>query len=108
MKTREEKLVEILFLIQKQISFLLDMLIESTLSQASHDKLVNLNPLRKNLLDVHRMSSLAIQEYAVLVVNETLLSEKKFNWKLFQVSILMGIIGGCSVFIAFKLTGIIP
>lgn len=120
MKTREEKLIEILFLVQKQLSFLLDMIVESTLSQASHDKLVNINPLRKNLLDVHRMASLAIQEYGTLVNTEiavkfqdslttpVLSQPSKFNWKIFQVSILMGIIGGCSVFIAFKLTGIIP
>lgn len=107
MKTKDENLVNIMFLIQRQISYLLDMIIESSLTQVSNEKLVNLNPLRKNLLDIHVLVNNAIRDYQ----NDNhriILPPKKFNWHALHLSIIWGIIGGCSVYIAFNIFGILP
>ena len=108
MKTKDENLVNIMFLIQRQISYLLDMIIESSLAQVSNEKLVNLNPLRKNLLDIHVLVNNAIRDYQNDNHRIILPPPKKFNWQALHLSIIWGIIGGCSVYIAFKAVGVIP
>ncbi len=76
---KRAKIDEVLFKLQRQNTFLLDMIIEISLNQVSNNSIINLNPLRKQLLDLQTLTAKEIKE----------IKESQPTFSVFQIALLI-------------------